>query len=189
MTAFDDLSDLPKKMKLTFRIQKNRRNGQSITFVADNKHPQICPVRAAHRIYLRAKRLRKLDDQPMGIFVNHQGIVKYLTANKITEIIQSVAKTCHPNLLRDEIMRFSSHSIRVWAVILLDEAGMNSDFIKSQLHWMGDSFRSYLRDTAVLQTKHISALEWASNDFIMLFGKNCVTLPNTIPEDNTMGLY
>jgi hypothetical protein len=117
MTAFDGLSDLPKKMKLTFRIQKNRQNGQSITFVADNKHPQICPVRAAHRIYLRAKRLGKSDDQPMGIFINHQGIVKYLTANKITEVLQSVAKTCHPNISRDEIMRFSSHSIRVWAVV------------------------------------------------------------------------
>jgi hypothetical protein len=131
MTAFDGLSDLPKKMKLTFRIQKNHQNGQSITFVSDNKHPQICPVRAAHRIYLRAKRLGKLDDQPMGIFVKHQGIVKYLTANKITEVLQSVAKTCHPDLSRDEIMHFSSHSIRVWAVVLLYEAGMNPNFIKS----------------------------------------------------------
>jgi hypothetical protein len=69
----------------------------------------------------------------MGAFVNHQGIVRYLTANKITEVFQSVAKTCHPDLTRDENMRFSSHSIRVWAVVLLDEAGMNPDFIKSRL--------------------------------------------------------
>jgi hypothetical protein len=67
----------------------------------------------------------------MGIFVNHQGIVKYLTANKIAEVLQSIAKACHPNLLRDEIMHFSSHSIRVRTVILLDEAGMNPNFIKS----------------------------------------------------------
>jgi hypothetical protein len=67
----------------------------------------------------------------MGIFVNKQGISKYLTANKISEVLQSVAKTCHPDLSRDEIMRFSSHSIRVWAVVLLDEAGMNPNFIKS----------------------------------------------------------
>ncbi len=125
----------------------------------------------------------------MGIFVNHQGIVKYLTANKIAEVLQSVAKACHPNLLRDEIMRFSSHSIRVWAVVLLDEAGMNPDFIKSQLCWMGNLYRLYLRDTTVLQTKHISALEQASNEFIMLFGKNCMTLPDIVPEDNIMGFY
>jgi hypothetical protein len=88
-------------------------------------------VRAAYQIYLRAKRLGQSDDQPLGVFVNHQGIVRYLTANKIAEVFQSVAKTCHPDLTRDENMRFSSHSIRVWAVVLLDEAGMNPDFIKS----------------------------------------------------------
>ncbi len=132
--SFDGLADPPKKMKLTFRIQKNFQNGQSITFVVDDKHPHIFPVRTAFRIYLQAKCLGQLDDQPMSIFVNHQGvIVRYLTANKIAEVLQSIAKAYHPDLLRDEIMHFSSHSLRVWAVILLDEGGMNSNFIKSQL--------------------------------------------------------
>ena len=122
---------MSKKLKVTFRIQKNHENGQSITLVADDMNHHICPVHTAHRIYLRTKRIGQSDDQPMGVFVNHQGIVRYLTADKIAEVFQSVAKTCHPNLTRDEIIRFSSHSIRVWAVILLDEAGMNPDFIKS----------------------------------------------------------
>jgi hypothetical protein len=122
---------MPKKLKVTFRIQKNRENGQSIILAADDKNHHICLVRAAYRIYLRAKRLGQSDDQPMGVFINHQGIVRYLTANKIAEVFQSVAKTCHPDLMRDENMHFSSHSIRVWAVVLLDEAGMNPDFIKS----------------------------------------------------------
>jgi hypothetical protein len=73
--SLDGLADPPKKMKLTFRIQKNRQNSQSITFAANDKHPHICLVRTAYQI-LRAKRLGQLDDQPMGIFVNHQGIVK-----------------------------------------------------------------------------------------------------------------
>jgi hypothetical protein len=50
--SLDGLADPPKKMKLTFRIQKNCQNGQSITFAANDKHPHICPVRAAYRIYL-----------------------------------------------------------------------------------------------------------------------------------------
>ena len=187
--SLDDLADPPAKMKLTFRIQKNRQNGQSITFVEDAKHSNICPVRAAYRIFMRAKRLGQPDDQPMGIFTNHQGVTKYLTASKIAEVLQSVAKTCHPDLTRDEIMRFTVHSIRVWAVVLLDEAGMNSDFIKSRLRWMGDLYRSYLRDTAVLQQKHISALERSSNDFINLFGENRTTLPDIVPIDDAMGPY
>jgi hypothetical protein len=187
--SLDGLADPPTKMKLTFRIQKNRQNGQSITFVADDKHPNICPVRAAYRIFLRAKRLAQSDNQPMGVFANHQSVTKYLTASKIAEVLQSVAITCHPDLTRDEIMRFTSHSIRVWAVVLLDEAGMNADFIKSRLRWMGDSYRSYLRDTAVLQAKHISALESSSNDFVRLFGENRTVLPDIVPVDDTMGSY
>ncbi len=34
----------PKKMKIMFWIQKNRQNGQSITLISDNNHPDICPV-------------------------------------------------------------------------------------------------------------------------------------------------
>jgi hypothetical protein len=40
----------PKKLKITFRIQKNRQNGQSISFVVDDKHPDICPVRLDSQI-------------------------------------------------------------------------------------------------------------------------------------------
>ncbi len=87
--SLDGLADPPTKKKLTFRIQKNHQNGQSITFAADDKHLHICPVHAAYQIYLQAKRLGQPDDQPMGIFVNHQGIVKYLTANKIAEVLLS----------------------------------------------------------------------------------------------------
>jgi hypothetical protein len=46
--SLNGFADLPKKMKLTFRIQKNCQNGQSITFAANDKHPHICPV---HTVY------------------------------------------------------------------------------------------------------------------------------------------
>ena len=75
------------------------------------------------------------------------------------------------------------------AVVLLDEAGMNADFIKSQLHWMGDLYRSYLQDTAALQSKHVTALESSSNDFIKLLGENRTTLPDIVPIDDTMDHY
>ena len=148
-------------------------------------------MRAAYRIYLREKCLGQSDDQPMGVFVNHQGIVRYLTANKCAEVLQSFAKTFHPDLTitRDEIVHFSSHSIRVWAVVLLDEAGINPDFIKSRLRWTGDLYRLYLRDTVILQSKHITALERSSNDFMALFGKNRTVLPDIVPVDNAMDLY
>ncbi len=117
-------------MTITFRIQKNQKNGQNITFAADDKHPHICPVCSSYRIFLQAKRLGQTDHQLMGVYLNHQGIIKYLTGTKIAELLKSIAKHYHPDLMKDKISRFSSHSGRVWAAVLLDE-GMNPDFIKS----------------------------------------------------------
>jgi hypothetical protein len=85
-------------------------------------------------------------------------------------------------LTKEEISRFSSHSGRVWAVVLLEEAGMNPDFIKSRLRWLGDSYRLYLRDMTVLQMKHIAALEKSSFNFISLYGDICTTLPDIVPD-------
>jgi hypothetical protein len=56
-------------------------------------------------------------------FVNNQGQTKYLTGSKIAELLQSLAKTTHPNMTPNEISQISSHSGRVWAVVLLDKAG------------------------------------------------------------------
>ena len=179
----------PIKVKVTFRIQKNRRNGQKITIVADDSYPEICPVKAAQRIVVRAKRLGQLDHKPLAVFLNHQNQKKYLTGNKIAEILQATASLVHPDLTKDEISRFSLHSGRVWALVLLDEAGMSPEFIQFRLRWLGTSYRLYLRDTSVIQSKHISALNKASNEVIRLLGNNSTILPSDVPIDEEMGEY
>ncbi len=88
---------------------------------------------SAYWIFLQAKRLGQADDQLLGVYLNHQGIVNYLTGSKIAELLQLITKAWHPALTKEEISRFSSHSGKVWAVFLLDKVGMNPDFIKSQL--------------------------------------------------------
>jgi hypothetical protein len=79
--------EFPTKLKITFQIQKNMKNGQSITLAANNVHPDICPVRAAYRIFLRAKRLGQSDSEPMALFVNKFVITRYLTGSKIAEVL------------------------------------------------------------------------------------------------------
>ena len=88
----------------------------------------------------------------------HAYVMKYLTANKIAGELQSIAKACHLDLTRDELMRFISHSGRVWVVVLLDEAGMNP--ISSSLDFLGwVTCIGVICKTLLLQTKHITALE------------------------------
>ncbi len=54
---------------------------------------------------------------------------------------------------------------------------------------MGESYRLYLRDTSVLQQKHIDALKKDSNNLLRLLGRNRDILPNIVPEDNEMREY
>ena len=75
-------------VKATFRIQKNRRKRQSVTIVADDTYPKICPVKAAPIIVVRARKLRpgtscSLLETPKS--------EKYLTGSKIAEILQATA--------------------------------------------------------------------------------------------------
>ena len=101
----------------------------------------------------------------------------------------------HLNMSKDELLRFSAHSLRVWTCILLDEAGMSPQFIMSRLQWIGNSFRMYLRDTGVIQDKHRDILRAASQEVLDLIGGPTLTLiPNLtglsiVDVDKTMGDY
>ena len=178
---------VPHRVKLLFRIQKNRQNGQTLTIVADDNHVDICPVRAAYRIFVRAKFLGQLEDEPLAVFVNHQGSKKYLTGSKIADMLRAIAKEAHPDMTKEDISKMSSHSGRVWALVLLDEAGMSPSFMKARLRWLGDSYRLYLRDTSIIQQQHIEVLNKSSDDITRLV--DCSTLPTVVPFEEDMGNY
>jgi hypothetical protein len=125
----------------------------------------------------------------MAVFVNKSNTTKYLTGNKIADVLLSIARALHPDLTKDELKAFSSHSGRVWALVLLDEAGMTPDFMKSRIRWMGESYRLYLWDTSILQRKHIDALNKESKEITWLLGNNPDILPNIVPTNDEMGAY
>ncbi len=77
----------------------------------------------------------------------------------------------------------------MWALVLLNEAGMTPDFMKSRLPWMGESFRLFLRNTSILQRKHVDALSKESDEVMQLLGNNRNILPNIVPVDDEMGEY
>ena len=57
-----------------------------------------------------------------------------------------------------EINKYSAHLIQVMAAVLLDEAGINSKYLKTRLRWLGDSYQKYLRNTDELAAQHCLAL-------------------------------
>jgi hypothetical protein len=105
---------------------------------------------------------------PVAVYKTKKGKVIYLTGNKIAELLQKAVKKVRPNTAPDELKHYSTHSLRVWACVLLDEAGKLPDYIKKKLRWLGDSFRMYLRDTAIIQHQYVDALLAALQDVMDL---------------------
>jgi hypothetical protein len=66
--------------------------------------------------------------------------------------------------------------------VLLNKAGKLSDYITKRLRWLGDSFRMYLRDTAIIQHQHVDALLAASQEVMDLIA----ALPTDIIALSTM---
>jgi hypothetical protein len=125
----------------------------------------------------------------MAVLVNTFGIKRYLTGNKIADVLRCLAKAVHLDLSADEIKHFPSNLGKVWVLVLLDEAAMTPDFMTSCLGFMGEPYKLYLCDTLILQQKHVNALNTESDEVMHLLGSNRNILPNIIPVDNKMGEY
>jgi hypothetical protein len=76
----------------------------------------------------------------------------------MAKLLWKAIKEVPPDTTSDEPKQYSAHSLRVWDCVLLDKAGKLLDYIKKRLCWLGDSFRMYLRDTAIIQHQHVNAL-------------------------------
>ena len=141
------------------RHQKIRQNGERITLVQVNMHLLICPVFNVALIELQKYQLDHPNKLPLAIYLNKKKQVKYLTPDKVTEVMRKAVRVAYPDKPAHEVMRYSTHSIRLWACVLLNEAGKSPDFIKKSLRWLGESYCVYLRDTNKINHQYVDALQ------------------------------
>jgi hypothetical protein len=134
------------------------------------------------RLVLWAKWLNQPVDMPVVVYKTKKGKVLYLTGNKIAKLLRKAVKEVRPNTTPNKLKRYSTHSLRVWACVLLDKAGKLPDYIKKRLRWLGDSFRMYLRDTAIIQHQHVDALLAALQEVMELIA----ALPKDVIALSTM---
>jgi hypothetical protein len=187
-------------MQITWRIQKNCQNGQKIKLSADTKNPATCPVQGALRMVMRASCLGQLDDMRVACYRTKKAPLLYITSSRIATLLCKAVKKVRPSTSADNLKRYSAHSLRVWACMLIDEA-MSPSFIQKRPRWLGDLFKMYLRDTTAIQDKHLAALQSASSNDMALIGTppddiirltatmSDLNVPNYIVEDNQMGAY
>ena len=142
---------------------------------------------------LRARRLKQPDSMPVGCYCTKKTPLVYITANQVATLIREVVKRERPGITTANWNKYSTHSLRVWACVLLDEAGKSPDYIKKHLHWMGDLFCMYLCDTQVIQDMHREALQLSLQEIIDLEAqpedvRRQSTMSDVTPDVN-MGKY
>ena len=77
---------------------------------------------------------------------------------KAAIFFKAIAKQLYPPMTDKELSRFTMHSMRVLAAVLLHEAGKDVDFLKVRLRWLSESHRLYLRNTKKLAAQHMEAI-------------------------------
>ncbi len=107
---------------------------------------------------MRACRLAQLDNTPVACYRTKKAPLLFITGSRIATILCKAVKKVQPSTSADDLKKYSAHFLRVWACVLLDEAGMSPSFIQKRLRWLGDLFKMYLRDTKAIQDKHLPAL-------------------------------
>lgn len=161
------------KMLLEFRYQKNGQNGEIRMFVqGDDPDSPHSMMGALYRSLQRfaALRLRdpSLDPASTPLFLywdDHISRVCLVTSTDIETFMRSLASKCFaldPIADKAALQRWSSHSLRVGACVLLHAMGFPPQDIKWILRWLSDAFVAYLRNTAILATKHSQALDSAA---------------------------
>jgi hypothetical protein len=172
-----DSLQLAHFVKITWHIRKNHQNSQLITLTAESDRPKIFP--------LPARQLNQPDYLPVAVYKKKKSKISCLTGNKIAELLRKAVKKVHPDTTPDKLKQYSAHSLRVWACVRVNEAGKLPDYIKKRLRWLGDSFRMYLRDTAIIQHQHVDALLAALQevmDLINALPKDIIAFLSTMTE-------
>jgi hypothetical protein len=100
-----------------------------ITLSSNSAHPNLCPIRSALRVALRARQLKQPDTMPLRCYRTKKNPLVHLTASRIAALIQEVVKKVRPGISAEDLSKYSAHLLRVWACVLLDKVGKSPDYI------------------------------------------------------------
>ena len=126
--------------------------------MSNPSNPSRCPVQAALRIRARAICLGVPPHLPIAVFQNSTGSSQYIDDFHVTHKLQSLARSVYNITTSSDLARFTTHSLRVGACVLLHETSQTPDFIKARLRWRSDAYLMYLRNTPKLANLHNIAI-------------------------------
>jgi hypothetical protein len=158
--------DAIERVIITFRMQKNANNGETRTYVI-NAGKKLCFIRAAHNILRRFVRLVGwTTTTPLAVHRNAHEQVQFVSSKGIESTMRVAASAVykldpkkHSALLR----KWSAHSLRVGACVILYAQGYAASQIQFLLRWKSFAFMDYLRNLAVLSKQQNTAMNAAAD--------------------------
>jgi hypothetical protein len=148
-----------RKLFLQYRTQKNGQHGEKKLLTSDqNLCEGLDGVAAFLRIVERFARLRGTDDisTPLAIYTTPDGHVRLITDTVVEYVMRDLAATVYnldPVKNKADLQKWSCHSLRVGACVILHSMGFTESEIKHLLRWKSNAFMDYLRNTAILADK------------------------------------
>ena len=154
-----------QKCWIKFRTQKNGQHGEERLFTRNENG--MCFVQAMLRIIDRFDRIVGRHDvcTPLALY-NNQGEKepKFITASDIEKIMRHTAAEVYKlDPVKDHkiLQKWSAHSLRVGACVILHAMGCTESQIKWLLRWRSSAFMVYLRNVAILSSLHHQKLDEA----------------------------
>lgn len=153
---------------LVFRTQKNGDDGEVRTFMQTNATNLLNPVQALLRIIKRfVEKFGYRNDIPLAIHTNDNGKASYITSKEIELHMRAAATEVYglnPNTTagKQSLSRWSSHSLRVGACVILHAMGFTDIQIQHLLRWRSLAFMVYLRNLGFLAQRQTQAINDAS---------------------------
>jgi hypothetical protein len=145
-----------------FSHQKNGEHGEKRHFTKNTGRPDRCCVRFLYRIFHRYVRLLGWStSQPLSVYKTTDGTVKNIVANDIATVMRALACQVYnldPVKDKEAVQRWSSHSLRVGACVILHTMGFSGPQIQFILRWKSQAFMSYLRNLAILSDSQNRAM-------------------------------
>lgn len=147
-----------RRIRIRWSHQKNGQHGE-VKLIVRNKNGNLCGVVAIHRILRRFIRLcGKSEGRPVAVYRDDQKKRMYLTDSTIAKTMRELACKVYRLDPNSDKVKWSSHSLRVGACVLLHANGFQGYQIKFLLRWRSDCFMEYLRNIALLCTQVNSAV-------------------------------
>jgi hypothetical protein len=146
-----------------YRTQKNGHDGEERQHTRNCSKNAPCHVSSMMRIVQRFVRLvGPRSHVPLCVYRTDQGKVRYITASLIEATFRmAAAKVYKLDPIRDHahLQKWSAHSIRVGACVILHGMGFTDTQIQFLLRWRSNAFYVYLRNIAGLAHKQNRALD------------------------------